>query len=51
MSGAGNKKVLQCPYHAWTYGLDGCLRAAPRSDREQDFDKEDYPLLPLRLDT
>ena len=51
MSGAGNKKVLQCPYHAWTYGLDGCLRAAPRSDRERDFDKEDYPLLPLRLDT
>jgi phenylpropionate dioxygenase-like ring-hydroxylating dioxygenase large terminal subunit len=51
MSGAGNKKVLQCPYHAWTYGLDGCLRAAPRSDREQDFDKEEYPLLPLRLDT
>jgi phenylpropionate dioxygenase-like ring-hydroxylating dioxygenase large terminal subunit len=51
MGGAGNKKVLQCPYHAWTYGLDGCLRAAPRSDRERDFDKEDYPLLPLRLDT
>ena len=29
MSGAGHKKVMQCPYHAWTYGLDGCLRAAP----------------------
>jgi phenylpropionate dioxygenase-like ring-hydroxylating dioxygenase large terminal subunit len=51
MSGAGNKKVLQCPYHAWTYGLDGCLRAAPRSDRERGFDKEEYPLLPLGLDT
>jgi phenylpropionate dioxygenase-like ring-hydroxylating dioxygenase large terminal subunit len=51
MSGAGNKKVMQCPYHAWTYGLDGCLRAAPRSDREQGFDKGDFPLLPLRLDT
>ena len=51
MSGAGNKKVLQCPYHAWTYGLDGCLRAAPRSDREKGFDKEAFPLLPLRIDT
>jgi choline monooxygenase len=51
MSGEGNKKVLQCPYHAWTYGLDGCLRAAPRSDREKGFDKKAFPLLPLRLDT
>ena len=33
VSGSGNRKVLQCPYHAWTYGLDGCLlrRAALRS--------------------
>ena len=23
---------IQCPYHAWTYGLDGRLRSAPRSD-------------------
>jgi phenylpropionate dioxygenase-like ring-hydroxylating dioxygenase large terminal subunit len=22
-------KAIQCPYHAWTYGLDGALRAAP----------------------
>ena len=29
--GSGKRASLQCPYHAWTYGLDGCLRAAPRS--------------------
>jgi phenylpropionate dioxygenase-like ring-hydroxylating dioxygenase large terminal subunit len=51
MSGAGNRKVLQCPYHAWTYGLDGCLKAAPRSEREEGFNKEDFPLLPVQVDT
>jgi carnitine monooxygenase subunit len=51
MSGAGNKKSLQCPYHAWTYSLDGCLRVAPRSEREEGFDKEDFPLIPLQVDT
>jgi choline monooxygenase len=51
MSGAGNRKVLQCPYHAWTYDLDGCLKAAPRSEGEEGFHKEDFPLLPMRVDT
>ena len=35
--GEGRRETLQCPYHAWTYGLDGSLRAAPRSDEEPDF--------------
>lgn len=28
-----------CPYHAWTYGLDGGLRAAPNCDKVPGFDK------------
>jgi choline monooxygenase len=32
VSGAGRCTTLQCHYHAWTYGLDGSLRAAPRGD-------------------
>jgi phenylpropionate dioxygenase-like ring-hydroxylating dioxygenase large terminal subunit len=51
VEGAGRRETLQCPYHAWTYGLDGCLRAAPRSQREPGFDFADYPLLPVVVDT
>jgi phenylpropionate dioxygenase-like ring-hydroxylating dioxygenase large terminal subunit len=46
-SGDGNRKALQCPYHAWTYDLDGTLRKAPRSEREPDFDKEGFSMLPV----
>jgi choline monooxygenase len=35
---AGRRGTIQCPYHAWTYGLDGSLRAAPRSDGDPAFD-------------
>jgi choline monooxygenase len=31
--------------------LSGCLKAAPRSDREEGFNKDDYPLLPVRVET
>ena len=30
--GSGRRETLQCPYHAWTYDLDGSLRNAPRAD-------------------
>lgn len=48
---AGNRRTLQCPYHAWTYGLDGCLRTAPRSDREPVFPKDELSLLPVSVGT
>jgi phenylpropionate dioxygenase-like ring-hydroxylating dioxygenase large terminal subunit len=35
---AAKRGTIQCPYHAWTYGLDGCLRAAPRADEDPAFD-------------
>lgn len=47
---AGNHKVLSCPYHGWTYGLDGRLRGAPGSEAEPDFDREAFGLTPLPVD-
>src|SRR5262249_2178643 len=38
---------LQCPYHAWTYGLDGSLRSAPHMDKVVGFREADYPLAPV----
>jgi len=32
---------IQCPYHGWTYGLDGKLIGAPHME---DLPREDYPL-------
>jgi glycine betaine catabolism A len=34
---------IQCPYHGWTYGLDGRLLGAPHMDSSV-FDHQDYPL-------
>ena len=45
-AGAGTRETLQCPYHAWTYGLDGALKAAPRSNREPGFECEGIALRP-----
>ncbi|MDQ3873996.1 MAG: aromatic ring-hydroxylating dioxygenase subunit alpha [Actinomycetota bacterium] len=48
---AGNRRTLQCRYHAWTYRLDGSLCAAPRSEREADFDASSLGLLPVQVET
>jgi len=49
--GSGRRETIQCPYHAWTYGLDGRLLKAPRSDREGGFDANELGLVQLQLDT
>ncbi|MDQ2933417.1 MAG: Rieske 2Fe-2S domain-containing protein [Chloroflexota bacterium] len=46
----GNRKSLQCRYHGWTYGLDGALRACPEMEATEDFRKEDFGLMPIRVD-
>ena len=44
----GRAARLTCPYHQWTYGLDGALLAA-RSMAE-DFDKKDHGLASVALE-
>ena len=42
--------TIQCPYHAWTYGLDGALRAVPAMMEVPGFKTSDYPLHPVALE-
>ena len=48
---AGSCSVMRCPYHGWTYGLDGCLKGAPEFDRVEDFDRPTVGLAPIDVDT
>ncbi len=43
---SGHLSAIQCPYHAWTYALDGRLIGAPHMDDVPGFDKADYSLHP-----
>jgi Rieske 2Fe-2S family protein len=43
------KRAFQCPYHAWTYGLDGKLVAAPNLTKMPDIDRVEYGLVKVHL--
>lgn len=49
-SGSGTLDRFTCPYHGWTYRLDGRLRSAPRMAGIEDFDREALSLPPLGVD-
>ena len=42
-------ETIQCPYHAWTYALDGRLIGAPHMHEVEGFDKKAYPLHAVAL--
>jgi choline monooxygenase len=50
LEGSGNKRAIVCPYHAWTYGLDGRLRGAPFMNETTGFCKDDYVLPSIRCE-
>lgn len=48
--GHGNIKSFVCPYHAWTYNLDGVLRGARHSKTIKDFYFDDFGLIPVQAE-
>jgi phenylpropionate dioxygenase-like ring-hydroxylating dioxygenase large terminal subunit len=50
LEGRGNTRSIVCPYHAWTYNLDGSLRGAPAMTQNEAFCKTDYKLPEVRCE-
>ena len=49
MVGDGNCSRMRCPFHFWTYGLDGRLLGAPSMQRTAGFDRADHGLQEFAL--
>jgi phenylpropionate dioxygenase-like ring-hydroxylating dioxygenase large terminal subunit len=50
VEGSGNARAFMCPYHHWTYSLDGELLGAPAMERTEDFDKKKFCLPTLKVE-
>lgn len=50
LEGRGNTRAIVCPYHAWTYTLDGNLRGAPMMSEQPGFCKDSYKLPQVRCE-
>ena len=51
LEGAGTAKRIVCPYHAWSYQLDGRLQHARGTEGLKAFDTNCYGLKPVRIET
>ncbi|PIE13163.1 MAG: (2Fe-2S)-binding protein [Rhodobacterales bacterium] len=50
LHGRGTARAIVCPYHAWTYNLDGSLRGAPAMTLNEGFCKDSYTLPSVRCE-
>lgn len=46
----GHARRLVCPYHHWSFGVDGSLKTAPGAADGENFDYKDWSLKPVRLE-
>jgi phenylpropionate dioxygenase-like ring-hydroxylating dioxygenase large terminal subunit len=46
--GCGHTRIFLCPYHAWTFELDGRLKACPEMQEAEGFSRDDFRLKPFR---
>jgi choline monooxygenase len=46
----GVAQQLRCPYHGWTYALDGSLKGTPDFEGVRDFERSHNGLVPLWAD-
>jgi phenylpropionate dioxygenase-like ring-hydroxylating dioxygenase large terminal subunit len=44
----GHTRLFLCPYHAWTFELDGKLKACPEMHQAEEFERDDFFLKPFR---
>ncbi|MEL7357458.1 MAG: aromatic ring-hydroxylating dioxygenase subunit alpha [Cyanobacteria bacterium J06560_6] len=44
----GQVKGFMCPYHSWTFALDGKLKGAPAMQKTCDFNRKDFGLVEFR---
>ena len=44
------RRAMVCPFHGWTYNLDGSLKNIPAAKTFSKLDKEDHGLVPLDLE-
>ena len=50
LTGSGEATRIMCPYHAWTYRLDGQLVRAPHTEHLDDFDVKDICLSQVQVE-
>ena len=48
---SGNASIFRCPYHGWSYGLEGTLKGAPEFEGVCNFDRGQNGLVPMRVET
>lgn len=49
--GRGNRRSFACPYHSWVFALNGALIGSAGMEQTENFNRDDWGLLPVRLES